>query len=183
MTIIPCAVTDKEPAEKKLFALRRTLIRVLESDISNEAKVFYARVFAWQLDDAQRFIEVFRPLMFMVPYTSHADGHPYFKVLFGEADERIVNELLEKQFIESQTATGSVNSFTEYRIVPCAGFTNNYPNIKYPYKDELPDERQTSDGVMLDYRKFKAEPDKNIEDTGNQTQDSFSEFVRPITHL
>ena len=124
-------------AEKKMFFPRHTLDRVLNSDISNEAKVFYTRIFASQLPEEQEFSEDRWKPLFTV-----WRGQDCYGLIAATWSEQIVKELLDRQFICQQSSTCSFN------IIPhhdhAWGF--NHLNVD---TEELPKEIKTSDGMLI----------------------------------
>lgn len=135
------------PAEET-FVLRDTLIRVLNTAISNEAKVLYVRIFASQLAADQTFVEEPRGLYYLVHHTRRSNGCLYGRAFAGRPAANVLSELLEKKLIRGNLEANTYSISPSFEYAEC----NNFP-----YKDQLPDEIRYSDGLTLDLREFKKE--------------------------
>ena len=137
--------------EKKTFLARQTLQYVLDSDISNEAKVFYARVFAAYVPEYLELPDGWWQPIFRIPYGSCRD----ILLVATSVNESVVKELLDKQLIcrfegeQINLPSGEFVHDPRVKIVPRDDYTCpiSYPNSNNV--DELPKELKTSDGLII----------------------------------
>ena len=165
-----------ETTEKKIFLLRQTLEYVLNSDISNEAKIFYVRIFAGNLPEEVEGTPVFT--LPRIRIDCGVDKTARCVTIATLIDEQVVNELLEKQFIISAKQTGakwqtdwlwasgdvslSGSNVKEdepdiFAIVPRIDFGSS---IDFPDKSQMPDVYRSCDGMSANLRHIKNQQDE-----------------------
>lgn len=95
---------EEERDTKKTFLLRQKVLQTLNSDISNDAKIFYIKLFLTMLPDVCEFVK--SPCFIRTKIPVDSALYPYAVV---GHDEKIINELLERQLI-SITQIEGVNT-------------------------------------------------------------------------
>jgi hypothetical protein len=121
------------------FLLRHTLEHVLDAGISNEAKVFYARLFAWQLPKSAEFMDEYGVIEFKAKH-----GQRIIRRI-PEPDKNVLDELVEHQFIEKR-AFANHPTIEEFIIIP--RFEEFYD--EFPADSPLPRTLKSSDGLIVE---------------------------------
>lgn len=170
-------MSNAETVEQRVFLLRQTLEYVLNSDISNEAKIFYVRIFAGNLPDKVEGMPVFTLPRIRIDYGR--DSTSSCGLFAPLLNDQIVNELLEKQFIISAKQTGAkwprnvswcsgaeslagdVVKENEPDIFAIVSRDDFGSSIDFPDKSQMPDTYYTSDGLSVDLRDIKNQIDKS----------------------